>query len=74
MADQDRSRIPGEFEDKQSQALVRAMFGTCQHLMAVINFNRRRTRRGRGELLTDVCKRLEATSLLIDEWLEANRP
>jgi hypothetical protein len=74
MADQDISRDPDRFEDKLSQAVERALFGTSQHLSAVIDSNRWQTRQGRAEILTDVRKRMETTSYLIDEWLEANRP
>jgi hypothetical protein len=74
MADQDISRDPDMFEDKLSQAVERALFGTSQHLSAVADSNGWQTRRGRAELLTDVRKRMETTSHLIDEWLEANRP
>jgi len=73
MADQDISRDPDMFEDKLSQAVERALFGTSQHLSAVVDSNRWQTRRGRAELLTDVRQRMETTSHLIDKWLEANR-
>lgn len=73
MTEQDRPASSDVLSDEQSMALEKALFGTSQQLMAVIDSDGWGTVRGRAELLKDVRKRMEATSLLIENWLTANR-
>jgi len=72
MKDVSNQSAPDGLDDMQSQDLERAMFGTSQHGIAVVDSHRWGRRKGHAELLADVQKRLEATSQLWINWLSVS--
>jgi hypothetical protein len=74
MIDDREVGLEGGSDDQERLALERAILGTSQHLMAVIDSERWGTAQDLARSLEDVRNRMEVTSQMIDRWLESHRP